>query len=62
MQWWMYQHNNGQQIVKRYFGPEDITTDLKDNPFALWYYGPIEAPDKAEAERLLKQIAYAGGD
>jgi hypothetical protein len=53
LQWWGYLHTSGTIQIKRYFGPLDIQ-EANESDFVQRVYGPFEAADRAEAEKILK--------
>lgn len=55
IEWWGYQHTNGQVQLKRYFGPLDIQ-EAKESPFVRQVYGPFEAKDNDEAMTKLIRL------
>jgi len=56
MKWWAYLHQNGQIIVKRWFGDhKDYTDDCYGNEFVLKVVKPFEAATREEAEEYAKK-------
>jgi len=55
MQWWGYLHTNGSIQVKRFFSQQDIT-EASESPFVSMAYGPIEAIDREDAIKKLKEV------
>lgn len=50
--WHGYIHVDGGLKVKRYFGPDDID---KSSPFVERYLAPVEADDRDDAVKKLKE-------
>ena len=56
LMWWGYLHQNGEIIVKRWFGDHaDYTTDCEGNEFVQKVFPPFAAESKLHAETILEK-------
>lgn len=56
LQFWAYLHQNGQVIVKRWFGDvKDYTDDVEGNDFVQRVVRPFAAASHEEAEKIALQ-------